>query len=108
LEIDRNVADPSGATIKCSRPDVVAWINGTLVFKAEEKNLRSEHNVAVNELSDKMEQWNYALYGQVPYILSYAGAQNFFQFFAITPNRGKSEISLTYDLNTYIGEYMVR
>ena len=75
------------------------------MFKAEEKNLRSEHNVAVNELSDKMEQWNYALvWSSTIHSLICRSTK----FFAITPNRGKSEISLTYDLNTYIGEYMVR
>jgi hypothetical protein len=37
LMVDRDVSDPSGVTLRSYRPDLVGWINGALVIKAEFK-----------------------------------------------------------------------
>ena len=104
MDIDRNITDKSGATVKNLRPDVVVRINGVLVFKAEEKQYSSEMEKAEKELSDKTESWNASMYGKIPYILSYAAAQNNLRFSAIT-EKGRIPISELYD--SFMGEFMV-
>ena len=99
--------DYSGATVKNTRPDIVAWLNGALIFKAEEKRFSSDKMEAEQELLEKMELWSRAIYGRVPYILSYAAAENLIQFFAITRNNNKIVVSDTYDLRRFPGEFMV-
>ncbi|CAG8627044.1 7253_t:CDS:2 [Ambispora gerdemannii] len=59
---------------KNTRPDVVAWLNSVLIFKAEEKQFASDKAEAEQELLDKMEFWNRATY-----ILAYAAAENLSQ-----------------------------
>ena len=56
LEVNRNVADPSGATQKLLRPDLIALILDVLIFKAEEKRSQNEFNDCVEELESKMEE----------------------------------------------------
>ena len=86
----------------------MAWLNGALIFKAEEKQFASDKAKAEQELLDKMEFWNRATYGRVPYILSYVAAENLVQFFAITKDMNKIDVSDVYDLQRFPGEFMVR
>ncbi|CAG8479941.1 6248_t:CDS:2 [Paraglomus occultum] len=104
--MDRNVMDYSGATVKNTRPDVMAWLNGALIFKAEEKQFAADKAVAEQELLAKMDFWNRSTYGRVPYILSYAAAANLVQFFAITRDMNRIDVSDVYDLQRFPGEFM--
>ncbi|CAG8513187.1 5432_t:CDS:2 [Ambispora gerdemannii] len=63
--------------------------------QAEEKHFSLEMGNAEQEqeLLDKIESLNTAMYGKIPYIFSYAAAQNLFRFYAITGKESRIPIS---------------
>ncbi|KAG2427157.1 hypothetical protein HXX76_010878 [Chlamydomonas incerta] len=91
FRIDRNTADPSGATTKRLRPDFLCWIRNALLLKGEEKANESALQEASRELTSKMAtSWRPGLLPGVsmPCMMAYAAAGNLMQFFAITESSG--------------------
>ncbi|CAJ0864919.1 9963_t:CDS:2 [Entrophospora sp. SA101] len=106
IDINRNVKDPSEITIDSLQPDVLVWVQDALVFKAEEKK-DGDFNVVMEELRDKMKDWNLASCGNLPYLLSYGAVKENFQFFAITKDSNLMSISPRYNISTFAGGFKV-
>ena len=106
IDIDRNVSDASGLTVESMRPDVLVWVRDTLIFKGEEKK-DGNFDVVKDELREKMQDWNIATSGNLPYLLSYGAVREKVQFFAITKNASLVEISPQYDVSNFAGAFNV-
>ncbi|CAG8518291.1 12497_t:CDS:2 [Funneliformis mosseae] len=106
IDIDRNVSDAPGLTVESMRPDVLVWVRDTLIFKGEEKK-DGIFDVVKNELREKMQDWNIATSGNLPYLLSYGAVREKIQFFAITKNASLVEISPRYDVSNFSGAFNV-
>ncbi|CAH1764499.1 20184_t:CDS:2, partial [Entrophospora sp. SA101] len=102
IDINRNVKDPSGITIDSLQPDVLVWVQDALVFKAEKKK-DGNFSVVMEELRDKMKDWNLVSCGNLPYILSYGAVKENLQFFAITKDSNLMSISPRYNISTFAG-----
>jgi Protein kinase domain len=82
--MDRNSTDPSGATQKKLRPDVLVWLpSGVLAFKGEEKANSLDLEDAIKELSQKLAVFTDAFFGNLPYQLCFAMGGLELQFLAI-------------------------
>ena len=106
IEINQNATDPSGITIDSLWPDVLVWVQDALVFKAEEKK-DGNFSVVMEELRDKMKDWNLASCGNLPYLLSYGAVKENLQFFAITKDSNLTPISPRYNITTFAGGFKV-
>jgi hypothetical protein len=97
LEFGRNRVDKS-TTVATKRPDFITWLKGVLVLKGEEKGYRRDFDVAREELVSKMKRCNINLFGEIPYIFSYAAANCMLQFYAFDRSLNMREISSQLDL----------
>jgi len=96
-ESDRNTHDTS-ITLACLRSDYWERFNDVLVFKGEEKSTKQDFSKAKNELTEKMRIWNRSIYGSLEYILAYAAAGSYLQFFAIDSSLNQTAISTILDI----------
>ncbi|KAG2497148.1 hypothetical protein HYH03_004739 [Edaphochlamys debaryana] len=110
LVMDRNVANPSGATAKKLRPDFLCWVNNVLLFKGEEKATAAQMSEAVAELTSNLSTvWLDDLmptHMQAPCMLAYAAAGTELQFFSVRKQAGVATaepISSAMDLSTFRG-----
>ncbi|PNW83402.1 hypothetical protein CHLRE_05g244550v5 [Chlamydomonas reinhardtii] len=97
LTMDRNVVDPTEATVGQLRPDFLCWVNGALLLKGEEKATDAGLKDAVAELQDKMSRaWVDGTVQQrqggaddvpSPCMLAYAAAGSKLQFIALVPEQ---------------------
>ena len=91
FEDSRNSFDRSGATKPRLRPDYCAWVNDTLVFKAEYKAEHGDLDVAMGELTSKMTGgWNPVAMRGLPFLPCYAAGGEFIQFAIVCPGPGTS------------------
>ena len=85
LSHGQDLADPSGATIKCLRPDYCLWVNGALLLKAERKRDWRELELAKSELEMKMNAWNPVALRGLPFLPCFAVGGRSIQFCALFP-----------------------
>ncbi|CAG8641049.1 10602_t:CDS:2 [Funneliformis mosseae] len=105
--VDRNVVDTSGATLKMFRLDLIVLLHDVLIFKAEEKKDFDEFDNAVKELESKMEIWDPSLFGDLPYLPSYAAAKEQFQWCIIRRDLTAYPISPRYNLSLLLHRVLV-
>ncbi len=97
LEFGRNQMNLS-TSVGAKRPNFITWLNGVLVLKGEEKGYRRDFDIAKQELVNKMSRCNINLFGEIPFVFSYAAANYMIQFFAFDRSSNMHEISPQFDL----------
>eukprot|EP00742_Colponemidia_sp_Colp-10_P006014 GILJ01006437.1.p1 GENE.GILJ01006437.1~~GILJ01006437.1.p1 ORF type:complete len:548 (-),score=29.30 GILJ01006437.1:185-1828(-) len=83
IEADRTVSDISGFTQASMRPNVLVWLNGALLLKAEEET--NDMGKAKQDLVSKCNPWVPQMF-QLPYVLCYAAKQSSVEFYALSPS----------------------
>lgn len=79
----------SSLTVDRKRPDLIWLVEGTLLFKGEDKTSDSAMDDALQDLLCKMKYWSSNYHGEVEYLLCYAAAGSIMQFCAL--KRGDTE-----------------
>jgi len=70
-------------TVAKSRPDLACYMKNLLIFRGEEK--KHGEPLPLNELREKMVNWNPATLGRLPYVFGYAAAGATFQLVVLYP-----------------------
>jgi hypothetical protein len=98
LSTSRDQAEGT-ATIALKRPDFLAFIYDVLFFKGEEKPFQDSLITLMNELLNKMKPINNAIFGDIPYLFSYASYNSRLSLFAIDRQNNLHPLTEVFELN---------
>jgi hypothetical protein len=99
----RNQTDDSTATLEQTKPDLLWLAENVLVVKGEEKAPSNKLGNAQAQLVQNDGHYDTRIYGQIPYIFSYAQALNTFELYTIdvqaNPGQQRQQLAFTFDLS---------
>lgn len=98
-----NKTDKSGATVAGTRPDETDYLNDFLVSKSEHKF--DDLQAAINELKEKMVDYNHVNYGlKIVHLPLIAAASAYVEFGVIDVRTNMYNIVERFDLREFLRE----
>ncbi|KAL0592508.1 hypothetical protein ABG067_000072 [Albugo candida] len=97
IKVGRKETDGS-PTIYTKQPNFLLWLMGVFVMRGEERGSMGEFGLAKEELVLKMERMHLSMFGQMPFLFTYAAANSLVQFFTIDRSLNVYPISQLLDL----------